>query len=134
MRTDGGQMDTLFTANLLYKCKSQGMTLKLNNRFENNIIADVISPRGVYLKIVEGPMTGASNKRNIYYCKADRSRSDSVLRKLQSDGVDANSQAVDPMFVDPENGDFRFKPGSPALELGIVPIDLSQVGLRNTGH
>ena len=51
-------MDALFTGNLLYKCKSQGMTLKLNNRFENNIIADVIAPRGVYLKIVEGPMTG----------------------------------------------------------------------------
>ena len=172
MRTDGGQMDTLFTGNLLYKCKSQGMTLKLNNRFENNIIADVIAPRGTYLKIVEGPMKGASNKRNIYYstladctfisepgsgkgkvgedrrgrvaarmkdidsdhniyfCKADRSRSESVLKKLQGDGVDANSLAVDPMFVDPENGDFCLKAGSPALKLGFVPLDLSKVGLR----
>jgi len=67
IRTDGGQMDTLIAENLIYKCKSQGMTLKLNNRFENNIIADVIAPRGLYLKIVEGPMKGASNKRNIYY-------------------------------------------------------------------
>jgi len=174
IRTDGGQMDTLIAENLIYKCRSQGMTLKLNNRFENNIIADVIAPRGTYLKIVEGPMNGASNKRNIfyssspdctfisepgagrgkvgedrrgrvaarmkdiesdhniYYCEADRSRSDNVLKKLQSDGVDANSRAVDPMFVDPANGDFRFKPGSPALEMGIVPIDLSKVGLRPT--
>ena len=67
IRTDGGQMDTLIAENLLYKCKSQGMTLKLNNRFENNIIADVIVPRGTYLKIVEGPSTGASNLRNIFY-------------------------------------------------------------------
>jgi hypothetical protein len=178
MRTDGGQMDTLFTGNLLYRCKSQGMTLKLNNRFENNIIADVIAPRGIYLKIVEGPMTGASNKRNIYYsslpdctfisepgvgagrvgedrrgrvaarmkdmdsnyniyyCKADRSRSDSVLKKLQDDGVDANSRAVDPMFVDPENGDFSFRPGSPALALGIEPLDTAKMGLikeKNNG-
>ena len=174
MRTDGGQMDTLFVGNLLYKCKSQGMTLKLNTRFENNIIADVIAPRGTYLKIVEGPMTGASNKRNIYYssladctfisepgggtgkvgedrrgrvaarmkdmdsdhniyyCKADNSCSDTVLKKLQDDGVDANSQAVDPMFVDPENGDFRFKPNSPALKMGIVPFDTSEAGLRTT--
>lgn len=171
MRTDGGQMDTLFTGNVLYKCKSQGITLKLNNRFENNIIADVIAPRGIYLKIVEGPMTGASNKRNIYYsslpdctfisepgvgagrvgedrrgrvaarmkdmdsdyniyyCKADRSRSDGVLKKLQDDGVDANSRAVDPMFVDPENGDFSFRPGSPALVLGIEPLDTAKMGL-----
>jgi hypothetical protein len=154
------------------------MTLKLNNRFENNIIADVIAPRGIYLKIVEGPMTGASNKRNIYYsslpdctfisepgvgagrvgedrrgrvaarmkdmdsnyniyyCKADRSRSDSVLKKLQDDGVDANSRAVDPMFVDPENGDFSFRPGSPALALGIEPLDTAKMGLikeKNNG-
>ena len=68
---------------------------------------------------------------NIYYCKADNSRSDSVLKKLQGDGVDANSRVVDPMFVDPKNGDFRFKPGSPSLKMGIVPIDLSKVGLRS---
>ena len=67
---------------------------------------------------------------NIYYCKADNSRSDSILKKLQGDGVDTNSRAADPMFVDPENGDFRFKPGSPALEMGIVPFDMSKVGLR----
>ena len=173
MRTDGGQMDTLLTGNLLYKCKSQGMTLKLNNRFENNIIADVIAPRGVYLKIVEGPMKGATNKRNIYYstladctfiaepgggkgkvgedrrgrvparmkdiasddniyfCKADPKLGENTLEKLQGDGVDANSRSVDPMFVDPENGDFSFQSGSPALELGIVPFDVSKAGLRS---
>ena len=49
---------------------------------------------------------------------------------MQRDGVDAHSLAVDPMFVDPENGDFSFKPDSPALKLGFVPIDLSEVGLR----
>lgn len=172
IRTDGGQMDTLIAENVIYKCKSQGMTLKLNNRFENNIIADVIAPRGTYLKIVEGPMKGASNKRNIFYssladcsflsepgggngkvgedrrgrvparmtdidsdnniffCNADQSRGDDILKKLQSGGGDKRSLSTDPFFVDPENGDFRFKPGSPALELGIAPIDLSQVGLR----
>ena len=172
IRTDGGQMDTLIEGNLLYKCKSQGMTLKLNNRFENNIIADVIAPRGTYLKIVEGPMKGASNKHNVFYssladcdfisqpgkgkgkvgedrrgrvparmkdidsdfnvffCKADPSLGDTLLKKLQADGTDANSVEIDPMFVDPENGDFRFKPESPALKLGIAPFDMSQVGLR----
>lgn len=67
IRTDGGQMDTLISHNLMYKTRSQGMTLKLNNRFENNIIADVIAPRGTYFKIVEGPMKGATNKQNILY-------------------------------------------------------------------
>jgi hypothetical protein len=173
IRTDGGQMDTLIAENLIYKCKSQGMTLKLNNRFENNIIADVIAPRGTYLKIVEGPMIGASNKRNIfyssladctfisepgagkgkvgedrrgriaarmkdiasdhniYYCKAQPRLGEETLGRLQRSGVDTHSLAVDPLFVDSENGDFRLKPNSPALKLGIVPIDLSAVGLRS---
>lgn len=173
IRTDGGQMDTLIAENLIYKCKSQGMTLKLNNRFENNIIADVIAPRGTYLKIVEGPMTGASNKRNIfystlpdctfisepgggrgtvgedrrgriaarmkdidsdhniYYCKAEPRLGEETLGRLQRGGVDRHSLAVDPLFVDPENGDFRLKPDSPALNLGFIPLDLTQVGLRS---
>jgi len=53
-----------------------------------------------------------------------------MLEKQQRDGVDAHSLAVDPLFVDPENGDFRLRPDSPALKLGLVPIDLSNVGLR----
>ena len=35
---------------------------------------------------------------------------------------------ADPLFVDAKGGDYRFKPGSPALELGIEPIDVSQAG------
>ena len=175
IRTDGGQRDTLIAENLIYKCVSQGIMLKLNNRCENNIVADIIAPpRGNYLALREGPMTGASNKRNIfyssstictfidelqpgkgektedsrgreiarlkdvdsdyniYYCAADRTLGEKTLEKLQRDGVDVHSQAVDPLFIDPKNGDFRFKPGSPALKLGFVPIDLSKVGLRDT--
>ncbi len=177
IRTDGGQRDTLIAENLIYKCMAQGIILKLNNRAENNIVADVLAPpRGYYLSLREGPLTGAVinanifysvNKEsvfidelapgkgrktedsrgrelarskdaktdfNIYYCAVDPELGRQMLEKQQGDGVDANSRSVDPMFVDPENGDFRFKPGSPALEMGIVPIDLSQVGLRNTEH
>ena len=173
IRTDGGQTDTLITENLIYRCTSQGIMLKLNNRCENNIVVDIIAPpRGNYLALREGPMTGATNERNIYYsvsetctfvdelfpnnttrsedgrgralarvqevnsdhniyfCKADHSLAEAALEELRRKGVDANSLAADPLFVDPENGDFRFKPDSPALKLGIVQIDLSKVGLR----
>jgi hypothetical protein len=74
IRTDGGQRDTLIAENLIYKCVSQGITLKLNNRAENNIIADLIETRHKgrmipvnYLKLREGPMTGGTIKRNILY-------------------------------------------------------------------
>ena len=74
----------------------------------------------------------AKTDYNIYFCAKDLQLGREMLEKQQRDGVDAHSLAVDPLFVDPENGDFRFKPGSPALKLGIVPIDLSKVGLRTS--
>uniref|UniRef100_UPI00356A13B0 right-handed parallel beta-helix repeat-containing protein n=1 Tax=Pontiella sp. TaxID=2837462 RepID=UPI00356A13B0 len=173
VRTDGGQMDTLITGNLIYKCTSQGIMMKLNTRVENNIVADVIAPpRGYYLSVREGPLTGGTIRRNIFYSHradtefiselapgnknasedrrgrkiarvqdadtdlniyfstADPSVAEACLEKNRRVGVDKNSMAVDPLFVDPENGDFRFRPDSPALKMGIVPFDRSRAGLR----
>jgi hypothetical protein len=42
---------------------------------------------------------------------------------------DRNSRIADPMFVDPANGDFRFRSGSPAPSLGIEEIDSASIGL-----
>ena len=41
---------------------------------------------------------------------------------------DSTGVLADPKFVDAEKGDFRLKPGSPALTLGFVPWDLSLAG------
>ena len=173
IRTDGGQTDTLIAENLIYKCVAQGIILKLNNRCENNIVADVIAPpRGYCLSLREGPMTGATIQRNIFYssgekcvfidelppgkmggtedrrgrelarskdaetdnniyfCAGDPAWGEEMLKKQQRDGADIHSQAVNPLFVDPANGDFRLKPDSPALKLGFIPIDVSKIGLR----
>ena len=45
-------------------------------------------------------------------------------------GLDANSAYADPLFVDPDRGDFRLKPESPAWALGFRPIDMTRVGPR----
>lgn len=50
---------------------------------------------------------------------------------IRTDGVDTHSVAVDPLFVDPANGDFRMNPDSPALKMGFVPFDISKVGITN---
>lgn len=68
IRTDGGQRDTLISENIVYKCTAQGIILKLNNRCERNVVVDVIAPpRGYYLSLREGPMNGATIRRNIFY-------------------------------------------------------------------
>ena len=172
IRTDGGQRDTLIAENLIYRCTSQGIILKLNNRCENNIVSDIIAPpRGYYLSLREGPMTGATIKRNIFYatsadctfidelptrndrptedrrgrklararqaatdqniyfCTDNPGLGDEMLLKQQGDGVDLHSLAVDPLFMDAANGDFRFRPDSPASKLGIREIDVTKIGL-----
>ncbi|GAB5406495.1 MAG: right-handed parallel beta-helix repeat-containing protein [Aureliella sp.] len=172
IRTDGGQTDTLIAENLIRNCAAQGIILKLNNRCENNIIANVIAPpRGYYLSVREGPMIGATIRRNIFYssstdctfidelpagkgrtsedrrgrtlarskqadtdyniyfCAADPEIGRQMLLRQQRDNTDHHSLAVDPLFVAPENGDFRLKPNSPASQIGFQPIDLSKIGL-----
>jgi hypothetical protein len=69
---------------------------------------------------------------NIYDCAVSPELGKQMLEKQRGDGVDTNSRATNPMFVDRKNGDFRFKSGSLALEMGIAPIDRSLIGLRNT--
>ena len=98
IRTDGGQTGTMIAENVIYRCTSQGIKLKLNNHCENNIIVDIIpanlsnynvkkpksSVRCNYLSLREGPMRGATFKRNICYSSEEdvtfisAPRSDSV--------------------------------------------------------
>lgn len=170
IRTDGGQKGTLIAENLIYKCVSHGIHLKLNNHAENNIICEIMETvhngrkiRPTYFKLREGPLTGGAIKHNIlyhpgndavffdqgenprlpaawakqadtdfnlYYCAGNPEISQAALDEAKKDGIESNGLAADPLFVDPANGDFRFKPDSPALKMGIVPIDISKIGLR----
>ena len=41
---------------------------------------------------------------------------------------DQHSVVADPLFVDVQAGDYRLRPGSPALKLGFEPIGLGSVG------
>ena len=43
---------------------------------------------------------------------------------------DGKSLAADAMFIDPENGDYRVKPDSPALKLGFENFPMDQFGVQ----
>ncbi len=51
--------------------------------------------------------------------------------KFRENGIDRNSIAGNPMFVDPANGDFRVKDGSPALAIGFKNFPMDRFGVRN---
>ncbi len=43
-------------------------------------------------------------------------------------GADPHSLVADPLFVDPEHGDFTLRPESPAWKLGFEPIPFADIG------
>ena len=65
---------------------------------------------------------------NLYYHPSDPGWMDEHLKRMQAIGKEKASLVGDPLFVDPAGGDFSFRPGSPALALGIEPLDVSKMG------
>ena len=55
-----------------------------------------------------------------------------LLDELWRKRFDKNSLVADPKFVDASKRDYRLRPDSPALKLGIKSIDLSNVGLTDS--
>jgi hypothetical protein len=73
-------------------------------------------------------------ERNICFSGADRMEGvryvDGMYQPQETISVPFGEDLLnaDPLFVDAEEGDYRFRPGSPALHLGIEPIDVSGAG------
>ena len=74
-------------------------------------------------KLVETDMD-----KNLYYHPTDPHWMDEHLLKMQAVGKEKASLFGAPLFVDPAGGDFSFRPDSPALKLGIEPLDVSKMG------
>ena len=74
-------------------------------------------------KLVETDMDN-----NLYFHPTDPHWVDEHLQKMRAVGKEKASRFGDPQFVDPAGGDFGFRSGSPALALGIEPLDVSRMG------
>jgi hypothetical protein len=65
---------------------------------------------------------------NLYYHPTNPNWVDQHLVKLRAVDKEKNSLFSDPLFIDPANGNFGFKEGSPAIALGIEALDVSKMG------
>ena len=72
--------------------------------------------------------------RNLYW-KADGGEirfADLSWDEWRAKGMDTHSIIADPLFVDPENGVFTLRPGSPASKIGFRNISIRKVGPRKS--
>ena len=113
---DAGQMDQtgVFYRNIFYQ-KGAKSRLFLPDKWGNY---DIVMDYNLYYDASGGPPN---------FLAFD-------FEQWKKKGLDRNSLVADPLFVDPDKGDFRLQPESPAFKLGFRPIDLSHVGPRARPH
>ena len=105
--------------------KIDGTVLERNIFYSSNGAA-------VFYTFAVGPQQVAKSKieHNLYYCSGvEETSTPKFLETLRAQGVSATDAFADPMFVSLKTNDFRLKPDSPALKMGIKQIDLKGVGL-----
>jgi len=103
----------------------------LSFTFERNIVYWKEGPffrRGYSEKAGEG----YAFRSNLYWNAAGKPVEPAGMpfAKWQELGQDRDSLIADPLFVNPDKGDFRLRPGSPAAKIGFKPPDVSRVGPR----
>lgn len=104
-------------------------------RVERNIFYKTAAHQPFFREsVVNGKLTQvhleeADIDRNLYFDEQAPDGGAARLEYHRSRGADAHSLAADPLFVDPQRGDFRLREGSPALEAGFVPFPCGEMGL-----
>ncbi len=153
---DEGSSHLLIEKNIVYNTKTGGFHQHYGreNIVRNNIFA--LAKTGQIIRTRSEPHLSFIFERNIVYWKegpllggnweGDQYRLDYNLyfnasgvpirfgqwsfEEWQARGQDIHSLIADPLFLAPEEGDFRLKRNSPAFKLGFQPIDVSRVGPR----
>ncbi len=156
---DEGGHDMVVQKNLIYRCQDGGLFAHHNHNLtvENNIFAlnrnaqidrggiggfELICRRNlVYYS--QGNAVGdygnghwgtdvCAFDRNLYWNASGNPVvfAHKSFSAWQAAGQDTNSLIADPLFMNPEHGDFTLRPASPAAQIGFEPWDLSVVGPR----
>ena len=109
------------------------------NRYCRNIFYGVRSDLCLYVLYSWTDRVFGQSEHNLFFDSAGVGHTVSIeetgasekmvpLAEWQEMGYDRHSVIADPLFVDPENDDYRLRPESPASELGFQPIDVEKVG------
>ncbi len=92
--------------------------------FRRNIVWTDYQPANMHR-----PPWGADMNFNLVH-KSGATNAMQAKRLQEQSGRDENSIVADAQFIDPANGDYRVKDGSPALALGFRNFPMNQFGVR----
>ena len=67
---------------------------------------------------------------NLYFCTEAPGYARRFLEEKRAEGIDVHSVAEDPLFTDPERGDFMLREGSAAKKMGFQSFELGDFGVR----
>ena len=159
LRTDDWQRGTTWEDNVIFRSNASAWEHKGANTVVNNIVIDVLpkgyfrlpdpkrwgpidgtvlernifySSQGAaaFFTFDTGPLVKAKVDKNLYYCGGvEQTSTPKFLQDLRTQGVTQTDVYSDPLFVDLKPWNFRLRPDSPALKMGIKQIDLTGVGL-----
>jgi hypothetical protein len=101
-----------------------------HNLFLTSRKADRICFQGMNYYGRDARLSECKTDKNLYHNSADPEWGRQHIADEQARGSEPASIVADPLFVNPDAGDFRLKPGSPAKKLGFEPIDQNQIGLQ----
>lgn len=153
---DEGSSDVLAENNVIYDTKSGGFLQHYgeNNRVINNIIAlnqEAQLIRGLaedHLSFTlehnivyysQGALLGYNWSgdnfhldHNLYWNSSGKpitfEKGMTLAQWQRKKGQDLHSIIADPLFENPQKGDFRLQPGSPAKDIGFIPINMNGFG------
>ena len=94
-------------------------------RSKDQVHGNIMTERYHTARMNEPYTDGTLVDRNLFDSQDSR-----ILEHSAKLGWDANSVMGEPMYVDPANGDFRVKDGSPALKLGFKNFPMDQFGVK----
>ena len=152
---DEGSTGILMENNLVYRTKSGGYHQHFGreNVIRNNIFAFARDQQLQFTRVdnhlsfsfsnnivywnhgalFQGPWTKANLilKQNLYFHPSNPTPQFTGLsfKQWQAAGLDAESRIADPQFVNPDQFNFRLRPGSPAHKIGFQPFDLTRAGV-----
>ncbi|MFA6293143.1 MAG: right-handed parallel beta-helix repeat-containing protein, partial [Victivallales bacterium] len=112
---------------------SDGLTMS-GNTFRRNIVY-YADPKSALFKLGNVPFDRNQWDWNLYWHRGmplgipqKGVAKDGEWEAWKKLGQDIHSVVADPLFADPENGDYRLCKGSPALALGFQPIPVDRIG------